>query len=240
MSPRDAGQFVAIHFYATAPYSCSYLADAKACSQVATPAEAIDSRVYSQLIRLGFRRSGMHTYRPHCQACQACVPVRIPVAAFTPNRSQQRAWRKHQQLSVRQVPLVFSEEHYQLYHRYQRARHQDGGMAEDDPQLYAGFVLKSGVETWLVEFRAGDQLKMVSLIDRLDDSLSAVYTFYEPDDVHASYGSYSVLWQVAQAQRLGLSYLYLGYWIASSRKMSYKSGFKPLEKLQAGDWLPFE
>lgn len=240
MSHRDAGPFVAIHFYATAPYACSYLAGASARSQVAIPAEAIDRPVYSQLIQLGFRRSGLYTYRPHCDACQACVPVRVRVADFSPDRSQRRAWKRHRGLTARMVPLKYSEEHYQLYRRYQMARHQDGGMSEDNPGQYADFILKSGVESWLVEFRAGDTLKMVSLIDRLDDGLSAVYTFYQPDEPGASYGVYNVLWQIDLAHTLGLPYLYLGYWIGESRKMAYKSRYQPLEKRVTGDWLPFK
>lgn len=240
MSHRDAGQFMAIHFYATAPYACSYLPGREARSQVAIPAESIDRRVYSQLVQLGFRRSGSYTYRPYCDLCQACTPVRIPVECFVPDRSQRRAWKRHQGLSVRILPLKYLAEHYALYRRYQSARHGGGGMSDDNPSQYAEFILKSGVDSWLVEFRAGETLKMVSLIDRLDDGLSAVYTFYEPDEKGASYGVFNVLWQVDLARQLGLRYLYLGYWIGASRKMSYKSGYRPLEKLFFGRWVPFE
>jgi arginine-tRNA-protein transferase len=240
MSHREAGQAVAIHFYATAPYDCSYLQGRQARSQVAIPADAIDRPVYSQLIQLGFRRSGLYTYRPHCDNCQACVPVRIPVDRFSPNRNQRRAWRRHQGLETRLLPLKYCAEHFHLYRRYQDARHMGGGMSEDDPGQYAEFILKSGVDSWLVEFRQDGVLKMVSLIDRLDDGLSAVYTFYEPDEPHASYGNFNVLWQVDLARRLGLAYVYLGYWIGESRKMAYKSNYQPLEKLHNGRWQPFE
>ena len=240
MSHRDASETVAIHFYATAPYACSYLHAREARSQVAIPSESIDRAVYSQLIQLGFRRSGLYTYRPYCDNCQACVPVRIPVDGFAPNRSQRRACNRHRDLKVRLLPLRYSAEHYELYRRYQAARHLGGGMSDDDPVQYADFILKSGVESWLAEFRQDDVLKMVSLIDRLDDGLSAVYTFYEPDDPHASYGSFNVLWQVDLARRLGLRYVYLGYWIGESRKMSYKAAYRPLEKLLMGRWVPFE
>jgi len=239
MSIREAGPGVAIHFYATAPYACSYLPAREARSQVAIPAEAIDRHVYSQLIQLGFRRSGLYTYRPYCDQCQACVPVRIPVARFEPSRSQRRAWRKHQDLKARLLSLKYNPEHFELYSRYQAARHMGGGMSDDDPVQYSDFILKSGVESWLAEFRQGDVLKMVSLIDRLDDGLSAVYTFYETEDQQASYGNFNVLWQVDLARRLGLNYVYLGYWIGESRKMAYKSSFQPLEKLQMGRWVPF-
>ncbi|SMF07164.1 arginyltransferase [Pseudogulbenkiania subflava] len=239
MSHRDAGPLMAIHFYATAPYPCSYIPDLQARSQVAIPAEAIDSAVYSQLVRLGFRRSGHYTYRPYCDGCKACQPVRIPVAAFTSNRTQRRAWKKHDSLAVELLPLLYREEHYDLYRRYQAARHAGGGMSEDDSGQYAEFILKSNVESFLAEFRQDGVLKMVSLIDRLSDGLSAVYTFYEPDDVRASYGVYNVLWQVRLASRLGLPYVYLGYWIEGCRKMDYKSAYRPLERLRDGRWEPF-
>ncbi len=239
MTHRDAGQSVAIHFYATAPYPCSYLASREARSQVAIPSEAIDSRVYSQLVRLGFRRSGFYTYRPYCDTCQACIPVRIPVGRFMPNRSQRRAFAHHAGLEAIFLPLAFYQEHYDLYQRYQQSRHSGGGMANDNPEQYSEFILKSGVESYLVEFRDAGRLVMVSLIDRLDDGISAVYTFYEPDVPGASYGVFNVVWQVALAQRLELESVYLGYWIRDCGKMAYKSGYQPLEMFKDGRWMPF-
>ncbi|POZ60900.1 arginyltransferase [Chromobacterium alticapitis] len=240
MSHREAGQVAAIHFYATAPYPCSYLPDRQARSQVAIPAEAIDSGVYSQLVRLGFRRSGFYTYRPYCDTCQACIPVRLPVEQFQPNRTQRRVWKRGSEMSARWMPLSFDAEHYALYRLYQQTRHAGGGMSEDDAQQYSEFILKSGVDSHLVEFRLGGELKMVSLVDKLADGLSAVYTFYDPEDAQMSLGVYNVLWQVEQARALGLGYVYLGYWIRECRKMSYKSGYHPLQMLRAGrwQWLP--
>ena len=228
--------FSLLQFYSTSPYTCSYLPEETARSQVATPTHLITTEVYGELVRSGFRRSGVFTYRPHCDACKKCVPVRLPVERFQPSRSQQRAWQTHQNLSVRELPLDFYPEHYDLYLRYQSARHAGGGMDQDSHEQYAHFLLQSRVDTRLVEFSDSTGLCMVSIIDVLGDGLSSVYTFFEPGMPGTSFGNFNILWQIAQCRALELPHLYLGYWIEESPKMSYKDKFRPIEGLIDGEW----
>ncbi len=228
--------YALIQFYVTGPYDCSYLPDQRARSQVATPNHIIDTPVYSELVRNGFRRSGVFTYRPYCDHCRACVPVRIPIDRFTPTRSQRRAIQRHHGMSVTERQLAYDDEHYDLYQRYQVARHAGGGMDQDSREQYGHFLLQSHVDTRLIEFREQGVLRMVCIIDWLTDGLSSVYTFFDPEQTQASYGTWGVLWQIEACRQLSLPYLYLGYWIHDSRKMAYKAGFHPLEGRIAGQW----
>lgn len=234
-----------LQFYVTTGYNCGYLPNKLAQSLIASPQHLIDANVYSGLIQQGFRRSGKFAYRPHCENCRECVPVRVILQHFAPNRSQKRAYKQHQNLTASILNVGFQEEHYALYSAYQKARHIDLNAKDknsnqeekDDIEQYQNFLCQTNVESVMIEFRENGQLKMISVIDIVRDGISAVYTFYDTTDVKASYGTYNVLWQVDWAKSLNLPYLYLGYWIKDSKKMAYKQNFKPLEKLIEGEWL---
>ena len=231
-----------LQFYATAPYECSYLPNKTARSQVATPSHLINADVYSDLLHAGFRRSGLYTYRPYCDECRACIATRILVDQFMPTRAQRRTQKKHIGLEATVLNLGYQEEHYQLYQHYQTERHAGGDMDSDDQDQYMQFLLQSRVNSRIVEFRDGPhdphpgRLRMVSMIDILEQGISSVYTFYDTSSPSASSGSYSILWQIEQARSLGLPYLYLGYYIKESEKMSYKIKYQPMEGLVDDHW----
>ena len=226
-----------LQFYATTAYPCGYLPGKQAQSLIATPHHLIDAETYSGLIQFGFRRSGKFAYRPHCQHCNACIPVRLPVAQFKPNRSQRRAMRQHSDLTTEIIPLMFSDEHFALYAAYQAQRHS-GNNEQETAEQYRNFLVQSNVDSVMVEFRLQGVLKMISVVDIVSDGISAVYTYYDANDKHASYGTYNILWLIDWCHSLQLPHLYLGYWIAESPKMAYKQNFLPQECLIQGEWQP--
>jgi arginine-tRNA-protein transferase len=242
MSKLKELPFTTLQFYATAPYECSYLAHKQARSQVATPTHLIHADVYGELVASGFRRSGLYTYRPYCDGCKACIACRVDVERFKPKRYQQRAFKKHQNLEVKIGHLEFFQEHYDLYMAYQHDRHLHGGMDGDDQDQYKQFLLQSKVNSRLIEFRDGPdgeepgKLRIVSIIDVVQSGLSSVYTVFETSNQSASYGTFTILWQIEQTKKLQLPYLYLGYYIEESPKMAYKAQFEPLEVLVDDVW----
>ena len=225
-----------LSFFLSTTHECSYLPDREAASLVADPTVKLDTANYSELIQLGFRRSGGMAYRPHCRACQACVAIRIPVSQFHPSRGQKRIWKKNNDLEFTSLPLAFHEEHYQLYQRYQSARHCGGSMDIDDREKYTGFFTANGLETRLLEFRSAGELLCVAAIDWLPAGLSSMYTFFDPEQNNRGLGVYAILWQIMKAQEIGLPHVYLGYWIKECDKMSYKTRYRPYELFQQQRW----
>jgi arginine-tRNA-protein transferase len=225
-----------LKFYATQPHPCSYLPGEEATTLFLDPAQPMDARIYAQLSEVGFRRSGEHLYRPHCQNCSACIAARLPAALFQPNRQQRRIIRRNQDLQVRAAPPQISDEYYQLYARYIEQRHADGDMYPPSREQFATFLVRDLAFTRFYEFRQGERLLALAVTDVLPNGLSAVYTFYEPDEERRSLGRYAILWQLAETRRLGLDALYLGYWIRNCRKMNYKTQYRPIELFVNQRW----
>lgn len=226
-----------LKFYATQPHDCSYLEQQQAVTLFLDPAEPIDEEVYGRLSELGFRRSGDHLYRPHCPRCKACVPARIPVELFTPNKQQKRIYKRNQDLQVERRPPRLTDEIYQLYSRYINTRHADGDMYPPSEQQFSSFLVSDSPFCEFNEFRLDGRLLAVAVTDRLANGLSAVYTFFDPDEPRRSLGRYAILWQIEEARHSELPALYLGYWIRNCRKMNYKTEYRPLEMLISQRWV---
>ena len=225
-----------ILLFATPAHACSYLPGRDATTLFVDPDFPKDIGIYTLLSRNGFRRSGEHVYRPNCEACAACVPVRVPVAEFRPRRSQRRTLKDNRDLRVVPRESHFCEEHFLLYSRYLSARHANGGMDNPTRKQYREFLLSSWSETLLYEFRLGGHLLAVAVADHLSDGLSAVYTFFDPDASARGLGVYAVLWQIEAARRAGLDWVYLGFAIEGCRKMEYKRAYLPQERYEKGRW----
>jgi arginine-tRNA-protein transferase len=218
-------------------HACGYLDDRIARSGFVHPSVQMDMPLYSQLIAQGFRRSGDYVYKPYCDACQACVPSRLPVSAFQANRKQKRCAKRNALTRVVVKDAKFDPRHFRLYQRYLRARHDKPGEdANVTPDDYLQFLGSTWCDTMFVEFLIGGQLAAVAVVDVVTDGLSAVYTFFDPNFADHSPGVYAVLWQIETAKQLGLTYLYLGYWIEDCRKMRYKIDYQPLTGLLDGQW----
>ncbi len=230
-----------LQFFATAPIPCPYLSGRAERKLVVELNGADARRAYDDLSRRGFRRSHRFAYRPVCGGCASCVPVRIAVDRFSHSRSTRRILGLSRDLSGHLTAARATIEQYRLFIAYQRRRHGDSEMAAMTFADYRAMVEETPVESALVEFHDKNQnLAAASLIDRLDDGLSAVYSFYDPREEKKSLGIWSILWLVEECRRRRAPYVYLGYWIAESPKMSYKSRFAGLERLTPGGWVRFD
>lgn len=226
-----------LRVYATQPHECSYLEDREATTLFIDPQIEIDQSTYSQLSTMGFRRSGNHVYKPICRDCQACLSARIDVANFKPSDSQRKILRKNKDIKVKLKEKLDISSDYPLYQLYINTRHRDGDMYPASVEQFEGFLNQTKPYSRFYCFYQSERLIAVALTDLLDDGLSAIYTFYDPELSRRSLGKLAILWQIDQARQLGLPYLYLGYWIKNCQKMRYKSQYRPLELLINGKWL---
>jgi arginine-tRNA-protein transferase len=224
-------------FYTTAPLPCPYLTG-RTERKIVTELSGADAEpLHDRLSRAGFRRSHNIAYSPVCPGCRACVPIRIVAGAFQPDRTQRKVMRVNADLSAHEMPARATAEQFALFQRYQAARHGDGDMASMGFYDYRAMVEDTPITTGMVEFReAAGRLVGGCLTDWLSDGLSAVYSFFEPEEARRSLGTYAILWLVSRARSLKLPYVYLGYWVPQSPKMAYKARFRPSETLAGGVW----
>ncbi|MGD8484937.1 MAG: arginyltransferase [Thioalkalispiraceae bacterium] len=228
--------FQKYQFYISPEHPCSYLEQRVARTLFVDPAATLTMHDYGILLEAGFRRSGENVYRPACETCQQCIPLRIPVAQFRPRRNQRRNWVQNQALSVSILNSHYIEEHYHLYRTYMQSRHPGGGMDQDDPDAYQRVITSSWSDTLLYEFRDNGKLVAVAVVDEFKNALSAVYTFFHPDYATRSPGRYAVLYEIERARTTGKDWLYLGYWNPDCQKMSYKNEYHPHEIYRNMNW----
>jgi leucyl-tRNA---protein transferase len=227
-------------FFATAPVPCPYVPGRAERKLIVELAGRSAAGFYDDLSRAGFRRSHRFAYRPACRGCASCVPVRIAVARFADTRWTRRIRNTNRDLHGSRAAARATPEQFLLFSAYQRSRHRDSDMAAMGYGDYRAMVEDTAARTQVVEFRdTADRLVAASLVDVLDDGMSAVYSFYDPSQRRRSLGSWSVLWMVEECRREGRPFVYLGYWIAESPKMSYKARFPALERLVPGGWIEF-
>jgi len=227
-----------LRFFLTVPHACSYLPDKEATTLFLDPQESPMPGVYDSLSLLGFRRSGRHLYRPHCEGCNACRSVRVPVERFSPNRTQRRITRRNADITTRITKAYFDARHYALYADYINHRHADGDMYPPSHEQYRTFLTLDEPYAQLMELYLEDRLIGVAAFDQLEHGLSAIYTFFSVDESldKRSLGTLAILRLIDLARDKQLPHLYLGYWIEACRKMRYKQNFTPLEVLDGRQW----
>jgi arginyl-tRNA--protein-N-Asp/Glu arginylyltransferase len=227
-----------VRLFQTLDHPCGYYDDRSARNLVIDPLDPRLARVYETSLAWGFRRAGGHVYKPNCRSCQACVPCRIPVDAFAPDRSQRRSLTRNADLRVSWRKAEGDEETVALYERYLAWRHPGGGMDEPAPEDFRRFLIAPWDSTEFLDVRLDGELIAVAVTDVGRNSLSAVYTFYSPSHARRSLGVFCILQQIARAREQALAHLYLGYWIPGHPKMHYKSRFNPVDVLRQGHWQP--
>jgi len=232
---------IAPQFYVTAPQPCPYLEGRMERKLFTALQGDYAEKLNDSLSKQGFRRSQNVLYRPSCAECSACLSARIRVADFVPSKSQRRTLRRNDDLTREATSPWATEEQYALFRAYLDSRHADGGMADMDIFEFAAMIEETPIRSRVIEYTAKADigrppLTAVCLTDVLDDGLSMVYSFYDPDRARTSIGTYVILDHIRIAQQSGLPYVYLGYWVPGSPKMGYKSNFSAVEVYKGGAW----
>jgi arginyl-tRNA--protein-N-Asp/Glu arginylyltransferase len=222
-------------FGITAPFTCSYLPEQDEQLLVFISDTQPTITEYDFLIGAGFRRSGTQVYRPHCGSCNACESIRLPVNLFTASKSQKRIMKRNKDLTTR-ISHNNKPEYYPLYESYINQRHADGSMYPATIEQYQGFVLSPWDNALFIEIYANDVLIGVAVTDNLESSLSALYTFFKPEEQQRSLGIFAILQQIELTKSLNKPFLYLGYQIDTCQKMSYKQNFLPHERFFDDKW----
>ena len=222
----------------TKPYRCSYLKNEIAKVEIAQPPKALSQEKFSRLIASGYRRSGSYTYRPICENCSKCLPIRIPTQTFLPNKTQKKTYRNLKSALTAEISsLEFSEAAFLLFKNYQRTRHPETFENLNAREVFENLLLRSCTNSKLINYYdTADRLRLVSVIDILTDGISSVYTFYDTEDLNHSFGTFAILWQIEECKRQSKDYLYLGYLIKECNRMKYKTNFKPYEIFLGDGW----
>ena len=225
-----------VRLFQTLPHPCGYFGERTAQNLVIDPASPHLAQIYDAALLRGYRRAGGHVYHPHCRRCQACVPARVGVAEFQPNRSQRRCLRRNADLDISVEPAGYRDEYFELYSQYLDVRHSGGGMDNPAVEDFTRFLYTPWSPTRFIAMRLAGRLLGLAVTDFSGSGLSAVYTFFDPQESARGLGTFAILTQIRLAQESGLGHVYLGYWIAGHPKMDYKARFQPLELLGPKGW----
>ena len=225
-----------IKLFTTQSHACSYLPGEEARTLFIDPEYEVSTEFHTHLSEIGFRRSGAHMYRPHCSNCQHCVASRVIVERFTLNKRFRRILRRNEDLKVEVVDSIATDEYYVMYEKYINERHSDGDMYPASREQFESFLVQACESTLFYRISSGERLVAVMITDLLSNGLSAVYTFYDINEQKRSLGNYAILWQIEEAKRRNLPYVYLGYWIRDCDKMNYKLEYRPIELLLNQRW----
>jgi arginyl-tRNA--protein-N-Asp/Glu arginylyltransferase len=228
-------------FYMTEPAPCPYIEGEQERKLFTHLMDETADALHNELTHAGFRRSQGIAYRPACENCYACRSVRICVDGFTCSKNMRRIIATNNGLTCKVLPPEATREQFELLRKYLDGRHADGDMANLTSLDFISMVQDTMVDTQVVEYRdLSGQLIACLLQDKLNDGLSLVYSFFDPDLRQRSLGSFIILDSIARAKESGLAYVYLGYFVSGSKKMAYKSRYKPMQELGANGWVDLQ